>query len=142
MTSTELAEGDYAALAAFRYQIRLFLHFSEQAARGAGLEPQQHQLLLALRAHPEGHAIVGVLAERLQLQHHSVVELIDRLAKRGFVRRSRAAQDRRQVVVQITALGRSKLEKLSQSHLEELSRAAPGLVKSLRSIIRRKNVSK
>ena len=135
-------ESDYAALSAFRHQIRLFLHFSEQAARVAGLEPQQHQLLLALRAYPEGHAIVGVLAERLQLQHHSVVELIDRLANRGFVRRSRAAADRRQVVVQITVRGRAKLEKLSHAHLEELSRAAPGLVKSLRAIIRRKNVSK
>src|SRR5712692_2945540 len=90
---------DYEALAELRYQIRRFLHFSEQAARAAGLEPHQHQLLLALKGLPAPGepASIGWLAERLQIQHHSAVELVDRLAERGLASRSRAPSDRRQV---------------------------------------------
>ena len=85
-----LAPSDYQALAELRYQIRRFLHFSEQAARNAGLEPQQHQLMLALKGLPEGvRPRIGELAERLQIQHHSAVELINRLAAAGYVKRGR-----------------------------------------------------
>ena len=137
-----IADADYQLLAGFRYHIRRFLHFSEQAARAAGMEPQQHQVLLALRAQPESHAVVGALAEYLQIQHNTAVELIDRLEARGWVRRKRAAADRRQVVVEITFRGNAKLEKLTQSHLDELRRTGPDLVASLQSLIRRNDVSR
>jgi len=93
-------------MAELRYQIRRFLRFSENAARQAGIEPQQHQLLLAIRGlPPQLKPTIGVLAERMQLQHHSTVELIDRLVERGFVCRLRAADDRRQVLVKLTGQG-------------------------------------
>ncbi|MGB9069638.1 MAG: helix-turn-helix domain-containing protein, partial [Candidatus Acidiferrales bacterium] len=80
---------DYSALAAFRYEIRRFLNFSETAAREAGIEPQQHQALLAIKGRPEFDTTVGVLAERMQIRHHSAVELSHRLESRGWIRRSR-----------------------------------------------------
>lgn len=106
-------------------------------ARAAGIEPQQHQLLLALRGQPGGHASIGVLAERLQIQHHSAVELVDRLEDRGLVSRSRAPADRRQVQVHLTAHGEAELEKLAQCHLNELRNNGPALVVALEALIRR-----
>ena len=83
-----LALSDYRALAELRYQIRLFLRFSEEAARKMSLEPQQHQLMLALKGLPAGiRPTIGTLAERLQIQHHSAVELVNRLSSGGMVRR-------------------------------------------------------
>jgi DNA-binding MarR family transcriptional regulator len=126
---------DYQALAEFRYQIRRFLGFSEQAARAAGLEPQQHQLLLALKGLPDGaRPRIGELAERLQLQHHSTVELANRLAMRGYVRRSRASDDRREVLLALTAKGEKVLRDLSLHHKDELRTQGPVLVASLRRI--------
>ena len=101
-TTADLPMADYYALAEIRYQIRLFLHFSEQAAREAGLEPQQHQLLLALKGLPEGNkATIRELAERLQLQHHSTVELINRLVERDFIKRLRDDIDRRCIIIHL-----------------------------------------
>jgi DNA-binding MarR family transcriptional regulator len=136
-----VAQSEYQALAEFRYQIRRFLHFSEQAARAAGIEPQQHQLLLTLRALPGGMAAVGTLAERLQIQHHSAVELVDRLVERGLVSRARAPGDRRQVLVQLQPPGEEALEKLAQTHLAELRSNGPALVEALGVLIRRMNGS-
>src|SRR5512147_256953 len=91
---------DYRALAEFRYQIRRFLGFSERAARSSGLEPRQHQLLLALKGLPdEAQPTIGVLARRLAVEHHSAVEMIDRLERRKLVARLRDAADRRRVLV-------------------------------------------
>lgn len=106
--SYTITDTDYRSLAEVRYQIRRFLHFSEQAARATGIEPQQHQLLLAVRGLDQPS--ISVLAERLQIQHHSAVELVDRLAERGLVLRSRAPSDRRQVLVQLTPRGEAELE--------------------------------
>lgn len=133
---------DYQSLAEFRHQIRRFLHFSEQAARLAGLEPQQHQLLLALRglAASGKPASIGALAELLQIQHHSAVELVDRLADRGLVTRSRAPSDRRQVLIGLTPRGEAELEKLAVCHLDELQKNGPALVAALETLIRRNNV--
>jgi len=131
----DLSQAEYRALAELRYQIRRFLHFSEEQARTVGLEPQQHQLLLAVQGLPRGAAAtVTELAERLQLKHHSVVELIDRLEKRGFVSRNSGREDRRQVIVHLTAEGSSVLRKLSLAHHEELETAGPALAKALRSL--------
>ncbi len=127
---------DYHALAETRYQIRRFLHFSEQAAREAGLTPQQHQLLLALRGLPAGRkATISELAERLQLRHHSTVELIDRLAEQGLIARLRDDIDRRRVIVQLTPQGEQLLGILSLLHRAELQTAGPALVRALRPLL-------
>lgn len=131
-----LGTPDYQALAEFRYQIRRFLRFSEEAARRAGLEPAQHQLLLAVKAH-RGQPTVGDLAERLQLRHHSVVGLVDRLAESGLVRRERAGSDRRQVRVGLTRQGGALLRKLSMEHRDELETAGAALVLALEAIMAR-----
>src|SRR5205809_3535225 len=113
----DISLSDYRALAEFRYQIRRFLHFSEQMARRAGLESQQHQVLLALKGLPqEKQASISYLAERLQLQHHSTVELVDRLVERGFVQRRRDETDLRRVLVDLTPRGEEILRELSVHH--------------------------
>src|SRR5512144_271494 len=84
----DLDSTDYQALAEFRYQLRSFLAFSEQAARAVGLEPQHHQLLLALKGlSGQGKVTIGKLAERLKIQHHSTVELVNRMSERHLIRR-------------------------------------------------------
>jgi len=133
---------DYRAMAELRYEVRRFLRFSENAARVAGLEPQQHQLLLALKGLPAGKSpTLGILAERLQIQHHSAVELVDRLASRGFVRRYRSRTDRRQVFVRLTQRGEEVLRKLSLHHLHEIKSVGPALVQVLNNVIASANRS-
>lgn len=127
---------NFKAMAELRYQIRRFLRSSENAARQAGVEPQQHQLLLAVRGLPDHlKPTIGVLAERMQLQHHSTVELIDRLVDRGFLCRLRATDDRRQVLIKLTHDGEEFLKKLSLHHLQELQSVGPTFVKVLQSLI-------
>jgi DNA-binding MarR family transcriptional regulator len=127
---------NYKSMAELRYQIRRFLRFSEKAARQAGIEPQQHQLLLAVRGLPDGlKPTIGVLAERMQLQHHSTVGLIDRLVERGFLIRLRSTDDRRHVLVKLTRDGEEFLQTLSLHHLQELQSAGPTFVKVLQSLI-------
>lgn len=133
----EVGLEDYRALAEFRYQIRRFLHFSESAARAAGLEPQHHQVLLAVRGLPEGQtATIGTLAERLQLQHHSVAELVARLEEKGLVERHRRETDRRQVLVDLTTQGERLLHDLSRHHMAELRSAGRALVQALGRAVR------
>lgn len=130
---------DYQSLAELRYQIRRFLHFSEQAARQARLEPRQHQLLLALKGLPDSlRPTIGVLAERLQLKHHSTVELVNRLAKGGLVRRlrDRNSEDRREVLLALTPKGEHVLRELSLHHRTELRTAGPKLMAALRAVLK------
>jgi DNA-binding MarR family transcriptional regulator len=137
-SSEELSPADYRALADFRFQIRRFLRFSEDAARAAGIEPQQHQLLLAVKGLPDGvSATIGELATRLQIQHHSAVELVGRLTAKGAVERIPGEHDRRQVVVRLTRSGEALLRKLSLSHHEELEKFGPELGRALQSVMRR-----
>jgi DNA-binding MarR family transcriptional regulator len=118
--------GDYQALSDFRYALRRFLAFSSDAAREVGLTTQQHQALLAIMGHPGGVAMtIGMLAERLLLKHHSTVELVDRLAEIGLVRREAAADDRRKVTLRLTDKARKLLNSLSSAHLEELRQIRP-----------------
>jgi|SRR5581483_1956530 len=129
----DLSREEYQALAEFRYQIRRFLHFSEEQVRAHGLEPQQHQLLLAIKGLPDDVVPnIRELADRLQLKHHSVVELVDRLAKRGYITRGAGDKDRRQVIVRLTPGGSQVLRKLSVAHHEQLETAGPALAKALR----------
>ncbi len=126
---------DYQALVEFRYQIRRFLHFSEEAARAAGIEARHHQLMLAVKGAGEGNGPrIGYLAERLQIQHHSAVELVDRLVKRGLITRTRSNQDRREVHVRLTARGERILDRLTFHTRAELRSAAPALVRTLRKL--------
>ena len=127
---------DYETLAEFRYQIRGFLHFSEDAAREQGLNSQQHQLLLALKGLPPAlKPSVGVLAARLHLRHHSTVELVDRLAERGYIARAADPGDRRTVLVRITARGEAVLRTLTRIHRKELHTAGPLLLAALRKLV-------
>jgi DNA-binding MarR family transcriptional regulator len=139
MTTTipRLREPDYQNLAYFRHLLRRFLVFSEGAAREAGLKPQQHQLLLAVKGlPPDGLPTVGALAWQLQLKHHTVVELIDRLSALGLVRRNRNALDHREVLIEVTPKGEALLRKLSEVHREELGRTAPLLLPALTAIFK------
>jgi DNA-binding MarR family transcriptional regulator len=120
-----VTQAEYEALAALRYALRKFLHFSEEAAVAAGLTPQQHQALLALKGFGQQAMTIGELAERLQLRHHSVVGLVNRLVLHGLLKRKRAAADRRQVHLVLTPRGEAVLEKLSATHKEQLRRIGP-----------------
>jgi DNA-binding MarR family transcriptional regulator len=131
-----LSSIDYHALAEFRYQVRRFLAFSEREARAAGLESQQHQLLLAIKGLPKGQRpTIGILAERLQVRHHSAVELVDRLVERRLATRRRSDVDGREVLIQVTVRGEQLLRRLSQAHKDELRSMGPSLVRALEAII-------
>ncbi len=143
MTKTPRRRIDYLALADFRYEIRRFLNFSETAARAAGIEPHQHQALLAIKGLPAQQiATVGVLAERLQIRHHSAVELTHRLETKGLILRSRGQADRREVLLRLTLRGEKLLQELTLSHRGELQLAGPKLVAALKSAIARKRRSR
>ncbi len=134
--ANDLQIANYQALAEFRYQIRRFLHFSEQTAHKAGLEPQHHQLMLAVKGAGEGAGPrIAYLAERLQLQHHSAVELVDRLAKRGLIQRTRSQEDRREVHVKLTPRGERVLKQLTLEHGVELRTAASALITTLKKVM-------
>jgi DNA-binding MarR family transcriptional regulator len=131
-----LSLADYRSLAELRHQIRRFLHFSEQASRMAGLEPHQHQFLLALKGLPGSiRPRIGMLAERLQIRHHSTVELVNRLSGGGYVRRNRVGEDRREVWLSLTPKGETVLRKLSLQHRAELRLHGPALIAALRRAI-------
>jgi DNA-binding MarR family transcriptional regulator len=135
MRSDTSAESLLQALAHFRYQLRTFLQFSEQAARRANLHPQQHQLLLQVAAAPQGAgASIAYAAARLGLRHHSVVELVDRSVTEGLLVRTPDPQDRRRVFLEITVKGRKVLKGLSRSHARELRELGPALLRSLRRV--------
>jgi DNA-binding MarR family transcriptional regulator len=116
-------------LAQFRYQLRRFLRFSEEAARACGVTPQQHQLMLGIAGFAEaGAATISQLAEFLQERNNSVVGLVERAAQSALVRRESGARDRRQVVVSLTAHGEEILAKLSELHMDEVQRMRSGFV--------------
>ena len=113
----------YRSLARFRRALRQFLHFSEEAARAAGLTPAQHQLLLAVKGFDGPVApSVGDAAEWLQLRHHSAVELVDRAVASGLLERETDPDDLRRQLLRLTPLGEEKLEALSTLHRDELQR--------------------
>lgn len=127
---------DYQALADVRYHIRRFVRFSEQAARRAGFEPQQHQLLLTVKGMPEGtQATIKELAERLQLKHQSVVELVNRLVERKLVMRQRDPSDQRRVLVTLTQQGEKALRDISTYTLAELRLTGPALIEAVLVLI-------
>ena len=137
----KFGKAQYERLAAFRYALRKFLHFSEQAAADAGLTPQQHQALLAIKGFPgRDWVTIGELAERLQIKHHSAVGLADRLVTEKMVGRQSAKDDRRQVQLALTSRGEAVLKKLSVIHQEQLHRIGPELGKLLEPLDTKKPV--
>jgi DNA-binding MarR family transcriptional regulator len=132
----KLTLSDYQALAEFRYQIRRYLHFSEQVVKKAGLERGQYQLMLAIKGMPSGvRPRIRELANRMQIRHHSTVELVNRLEAGGFVHRTRAQDDRREVLLALTPKGEKVLGELALHHHDELRLAGPELVGALRRIM-------
>lgn len=133
------ADGEipYGVLEEFRYDIRRFLNFSERSARRVGVEPHQHQALLAIKAAQGTNATVGFLADRLLIRHHSAVELSDRLEKKHLIRRSRSEADRREVFLSLTSKGERLLQRLSELHRNELRTTGPRLLGALQSVVTR-----
>jgi DNA-binding MarR family transcriptional regulator len=132
----EMTELEYRAFAEFRYTLRRFLEFSESAARGASIEPQQHQLLLALKGlPPDLRPTIRTLAERLRLRHNSTVELAQRSIESGLVLRRPSPLDGREVLLSITARGERLLRSLSMAHRAEMRSAAPALIRSLQALL-------
>ena len=121
---SDLTDADYAALATFRFSLRKFLSFSEQAATDCGLTPQQHQAMLVIRSAPE-EATVGYVAERLILKPHSATGLINRLVAAGLIERRTSLQDKRSAILALTDTADTVLQRLSVAHREEIRRLRP-----------------
>jgi DNA-binding MarR family transcriptional regulator len=128
VASRRFTKKEYEKLAAFRFNLRQFLRFSEVAARSVGLTSQQHQALLSIKGFPDSKVItIGQLAEQLQVVHHTAVELVDRLTLQELVLREAGLADRRQVHIKLTGRGEEILEALTWSHREELRRLSKRL---------------
>ena len=133
----DLSREQYRHLAEFRRQIRRFLHFSETTAKEQGIEPQQHQLLLAVHGLPEDvKPTIREIASRLFIQHHSAVELVNRLEHTGAIARHPGTDDKREVLIRLTPAGRATLRKLALAHRTELERTGPELANTLQSILK------
>jgi DNA-binding MarR family transcriptional regulator len=123
VASHRVTKKEYEKLAAFRFNLRQFLRFSEVAARSVGLTSQQHQALLSITGFPDGKTItIGQLADQLQVAHHTAVELVDRLMLQDLVLREASTVDRRHVHIKLTDRGVEILEALTWVHREELRR--------------------
>ena len=134
VASASMGTADYEALARFRYQIRKFLTFSEEAAHQSGLTSQQHQAMLAIKGFSkQGAVTVGKLAEFLLIKHHTAVELTDRMTKLGLLSREVDQDDGRRVLLKLTRKGEQRLQRLSKVHLDELRSASPTIARILKS---------
>jgi DNA-binding MarR family transcriptional regulator len=133
----DLTPTQYRDLAEFRRQIRSFLHFSESTAKEHGIEPQQHQLLLAVHGLPEdAKPTIREIASRLFIQHHSAVELVNRLEHNGAIERRAGQEDKREVWLRLTPAGRALLRSLALAHRTELERSGPALARALNATLR------
>jgi DNA-binding MarR family transcriptional regulator len=137
--NTELSAADpdplLRTLADFRFELRCFLHFSESAALNAGLQPQQHQLLLQVAGAPENTPVtIAYAAERLGLKHNSTVELVDRSEREGLLERNADPDDKRRALLRLTRKGKVILARLASDHTKELIVLAPRLTKALKHI--------
>lgn len=134
--SFRITDDDFRALAEFRYQIRHFLAGGEEASRSVGVEPEQFQLLLAVRGMPSGsEPAIQALAKRLGVHHNTAVERIDRLAHMRLLRRRRSSRDARVVLVELTGRGNRILAKLTRKRMAQLRESGPGLINALADVI-------
>jgi DNA-binding MarR family transcriptional regulator len=132
-----VSSAEYQALAEFRHQLTAFLRRRRRAAEAVGLEPQQYELLLAIKGlADEKQPTIKQIAEQLQIKHHSAVELASRLAKRGLVRRDRSPYDRRAVFLSVTNAGEKLVEQIVQYSFQQLEDEAPALLKALGKILK------
>jgi DNA-binding MarR family transcriptional regulator len=131
----DLNSQQYQSLSEFRYRIRRFLRFSEGQARMRGTHPQQHQLLLVIKTVQSQKPTIGYLAERMQLAHHSTVELVDRIVRKGLAVRHRDAEDGRVVLVQLTAKGEKILSEISVANREKLQTEGRAAMRALKSLL-------
>jgi len=119
----KLSKETFEQLAELRYQMRMFIHFSEEASRKMGITPQQHQLFLMIKGYPgRDYATPTELSERLQIKHHTCLGLLSRAEHLDLVYRTQNKQDHRSVWIHLTSKGEELLEQLSQIHLDELNR--------------------
>jgi DNA-binding MarR family transcriptional regulator len=138
-----LHDDQYRNLAELRHQIRLFLQRSDQTAQEVGVEPQQYQLLLAIRGMDPGQqCTIRALSERLLLRHHSTVELIDRLEANGLVCRSRDKEDRRQVFVTLQLKGEKLLGQIVHKRIDDLRTGGRNFVQALNSLLEKTGSSR
>jgi len=133
--AADTATPDYAQLAAFRHELRRFLHFSEAEAKRAGIQPRQYHLLLALKAAEPRRPHIQALADELVVLHHTAVELVDRLEAKRLVRRRRDRRDPRRVLVELTPAGERVVTALAAKHLDEI-RASRALASALETLAR------
>ena len=134
-----LTLAEYRKLSEFRFQIRRFLRFSEDAARGKGLEPQQHQTLLAIKGAPAGEdPTIAFLARRMQLAHHTMVELVDRVVEKGLAERKPSTIDRRSTLVHLTPEGMRVLSDLSLVTYEQIQTKFVELLEALQRVVEEK----
>ena len=141
MSARSLTDRQFLSLAEFRYQVRRFLHFSERECRARGLQPQHYQLIVTIRGLPlHKTPTVGTLAERMQMEHHSMVELLDRASQEGLVARKRDARDRRRVAIHLTAKGEKLANELAADHVMELQVVGRNLVAALKPLLRSNEV--
>ncbi|SRR5579871_5372279 len=132
-----LQKAEYLALAEFRYQVRRYLRHMEETCRETGISPQQYQVILAIKGLPMAQQPnIGSLAERMQLNHNSMVELVDRCEQHGLIRRTRSGADRRQVELEVTAEGDAILRRLASAARQELQNRGPILVESVMQMLR------
>jgi DNA-binding MarR family transcriptional regulator len=126
LSDIDLNQSDFEHLLELRTGLRRFLHWSEEQARAAGLTPAKHQLLLAIRGHPDpAGPTIGEIADYLMLRHHSAVGLVDRAAGDGLVKRGPDPASKSVVRVTLTDAGATKLEQLAEVHLQEIAHLAP-----------------
>lgn len=136
-----LTEAQYVALSEFRYQLRRYLRHMEEQARSKGHHPQQYQLLLAIKGLPKTRIpTISTLAERMQMNHNSMVELVSRCEKRKLLRRTRSSSDRRLVTLSVTAKGNLILRQQARASRLELLSVGPLLVESLQNLMNSRSV--
>lgn len=130
-----LLPAEYEALADFRYLLRKFLRFSKDFLKAkAGLNPEQYEALLAIKAFPGNSLTILQLSERLQIKHHSAVNIADRLAERKLIRRQTGKQDRRERYLELTTKGEKLIEEMASMHHAELSRRSEEMIKALQRL--------
>jgi DNA-binding MarR family transcriptional regulator len=133
-----VSRAEYQALAEFRYQLASFLRRRRSAAQDVGIEPQQYELMLAVKGlSPDKKPTIKQIAEQLRLQHHSTVELTTRLVKRGLIRRERSKEDRRSVLLSVTKEGQRAMDQVVQYSLDQLREEAPELLRTLARLVRK-----
>jgi DNA-binding MarR family transcriptional regulator len=133
-----LSRTEYQILAEFRYQLAGFLRRRKDAARGEGIQPQQYELLLAITGlAPDKQPTIKELSQQLCLEHHTVVELADRLQRKGLLARGASAADKRAVLLRVTPAGQRVLSRIVSFSFAQLREEAPDLIRSLQRILRK-----